>query len=896
MHVNHHVFRLRAALGATLGFALLLNSGEAALGQMHQHTLPLVLPNGMANQGFVRIINHSDRSGTVTIHGIDDSGERFGPITFDLAENATKNLNSRDLEQGNAGKGLSAGLGNGEGDWRLELTTELAIEPLAYIRTSDGFLTSMHDVVQPEYIPRTPGEDDAIRHHVRFVNPGINRGQVSQLRLINLSAQNNVVTIAGLDDDGQPAPDGEVQLTLGPYEADTVTVQQLEQGGGDLEGSLGSVPGKKWQLFVSTEYESPGERRQGRPIQVMNLLWSRQSGNLTNLSAVGAGNDANRGGDGTDWLWGGEGDDVLNPGDNDDNYDTVQGSTGNDTIVYSDSGPTAYQFLGYFDLDTAIQATINGVTNNATVDKGTSGFDTIVDIVNPLDAAREPPYGAFGISGTRFDDHFDLTLEDGQWMEARGRDGDDTFNIRSGRVRISYRYSPAGIDVDLGARRANDDGYGDVDTFIGRVYEVEGGSADDTLRGSDEHDRLRGGPGNDTLHGGNGGDRLDGGPGDDVLHPGNSDWQLGGNDAVVGSTGDDRIVYTQSTGPRASQSLRYSYSDLGGIGITATIDGVANRGTVDKGANGTDTIVDIENPLDNGGFTIEGTRSDDVFHLTLAEDQFLDARGGAGNDEFNIDLSDGGWVRISYTWPRTLNGIDLDLAAGRANDDGFGSVDTFIGAPSEIRGTDLSDVIRGSDNDENFIGRAGDDVIDGRGGWDRLRFDRSGVRNVSVDLQAGTATGNWGDNPVTYTIDHLDSGEEGLVGTFFSYRISNIERVIGSNGDDVLRGSGQHERLEGRDGDDELRGRGGDDRLEGGGGDDRFVFGPGHGHDRITDFEGGDVIVIEDLGVTKAQVLGATSVVDGDDLQIDLTSFGGGTILLWGDGTPPVLNESDLLL
>ena len=837
MNNNHPVFRPRAALGASLGLALLALSDEAALGQMQQHTLPLVLPDGGTNQGFVRIVNRSDTAGTVTIHGIDDAGERSGPITLDLAANATKHLNSEDLEEGDAGKGLSAGLGDGEGDWRLELTTELDIEPLAYIRTSDGFLTSMHDIVQPEYVPGSPGEDDFIRHHVRFSNPGSNSNQASRIRLINLSAQNNVVTITGLDDAGQPAPGGEVHLTLGPYEADTFTIRQLEQGGGDLVGSLGDGAGK-WQLFVSTEYESPGERRQGRPIQVMSLLWSRQSGNLANLSAVGVGNDANRGGDDTDWLWGGAGDDVLNPGDNDDNYDAVQGSTGNDTIVYTDSGPTAYQFLGYLDLDAGVRATINGVTNTGTVDKGANGFDTIVDIVNPLDAAREPPYGAFGISGTPFDDHFDLTLEGRQWMEARGWEGDDTFHIRSGRVRVNYRYSSGSVDVDLGARRANDDGFGDVDTFIGRVYEVEGGPADDTLRGSGEDDRLRGGSGNDTLHGGNGGDRLygdagndtlwggddghgdrlDGGPGDDVLYPGNSDWEVGGSDAVVGSTGNDRIVYTQATGPRAGQSLRYSYSDLGGIGITATIDGIANRGTVDKGANGTDTIVDIENPLDTGGFTIEGTRSDDIFRLTLAEDQYMDARGGAGNDEFNIDLSDGGWVRISYTWPQTLNGIDLDLAAGRANDDGFGSVDTFIGDVPEIRGTDLSDVIRGSDNDESFIGRAGDDVIDGRGGYDRLRFDRSGVRNVSVDLQAGTATGNWGSDPFTYRLDHLDSPEERLVGTFFSYRISNIERVVGSSGDDVIRGSGREERLEGRNGDDELRGRGGDDDLFGGGG------------------------------------------------------------------------------
>ena len=826
MRVEHPVFRPRAMLGATLGLALLSLSGEAALAQMQQHTLPLVLPHGTTNQGFVRIINHSDRAGTVTVHGIDDAGKRYGPISFNLAANATKHLNSGDLEQGNAGKGLSAGLGDGEGDWRLELTTELDIEPLAYIRTSAGFLTSMHDVVQPEYVPRTPGADDYMRHQVRFFNPGRNLNQVSRLRVINLSSHNNVVRITAVDDAGQPASGGEVRLTLGPYEANTFTSQELEQGGDDFEGSLGAAAKGKWQLIVSPEYESAVERRASRPIQVMSLLWSRQSGNLANLSTVGAGNDANRGGGGTDWLSGGEGDDILNPGDNDDAHDVVLGSVGNDTIVYSDSGATAYQFLGYLDLDTGIRVTINGANNTATVDKGPSGFDTIVDIVNPLDAARAPPYGAFGVSGTPFDDHFDLTLEDGQWMEARGRDGDDTFNIRSGRVKINYRSSPAGVDVDLGARRANDDGYGDVDTFIGRVYEVEGGPADDTLRGSDGEDRLRGGPGNDTLYGGNGADRLYGdegddilwgsddgdqrdrffgGAGDDVVHVGNSDWNIGGSNLVFGAAGDDRIVFTESTGPRSSATLLYSYSDLGTTGIAVTIDGGATDGTVDKGTYGMDTLVDVVNVLDNGGLSMEGTRSADVFNLTLDENQWTRINGGAGDDTLNIHAG-GRYLQLDYRYPRTLNGVDVDLEAGRANDDGFGDVDTIRGEVWEVRGTYLSDVIRGSDNDETFIGYAGEDVIDGRGGYDRLRFDRFGVRNVSVDLQAGTATGTWGDAPFTYTIDHLNSAEERLVGTFFSYRISNIERVLGSNGDDVLRGSGRDERLEGKDGVDRLEG------------------------------------------------------------------------------------------
>ena len=235
----------------------------------------------------------------------------------------------------------------------------------------------------------------------------------------------------------------------------------------------------------------------------------------------------------------------------------------------------------------------------------------------------------------------------------------------------------------------------------------------------------------------------------------------------------------------ANEWRRGAYHDT--RGLTVTIDGGANRASVDKGADGTDTLVAIANPLSGAGFGIEGTSGDDVFNVNLADGQWMQASGGPGNDRFNIQ---GEPLRISYTWPSPRNGIDVDLAAGRANDDGFGDVDTFNGTVGEIRGTDLSDTIRGSDNGESFIGHRGNDVIDGRGGWDRLRFDRASVGDVKVDLGDGTASGIWGDGPFTHeTPWFLESPAEHVVGNTFTYRVSNIEHVRSGNGDDELVGS-----------------------------------------------------------------------------------------------------------
>ena len=250
---------IKAALVVGLG-STSITAGAAT------HTLPLVPPaSNEARQGFVRILNHSDRAGTVSIHAIDDAGRRFGPVSIFIAAKSGRHFDSRDLERGNVGKGLSGGVGNGTGSWRLELDTELDIEPLAYIRTSDGFLTSIYQRVL----------ESARRHHVTFFNPGGNRAQVSKLRLINPAEDVVSVTIAGRDDAGEPAPGGEVRLTLAPGASRMLTVQELEFGGPDLGGSLGD--GKdKWQLFLSAD----------APIELMNLLQS-PTGHLTNLSAPG---------------------------------------------------------------------------------------------------------------------------------------------------------------------------------------------------------------------------------------------------------------------------------------------------------------------------------------------------------------------------------------------------------------------------------------------------------------------------------------------------------------------------------------------------------------------------------------------------------------------------------
>ena len=249
----------------TLTAFLLLVQVQAVLAQS-EHVIPLATAaSDSALQSFIRIINRSNRAGTVRIHAVDDSGRRFGPISLSLDAKETRHFNSVDLERGNPSKGLSGGVGDGAGHWRLELSSELPIEALAYIRTADGFVTNMHEVAAEAQ----PGSN---RYHVPFFNSGRNRNQESKLRLINPGSDRASIEITGVDDGGRAPPLGAVQLTLGAGMARMLTASQLENGSSGLTGRLGAGQGK-WRLSVSAD----------RPIRAMSLL-QLPTGHLTNLS------------------------------------------------------------------------------------------------------------------------------------------------------------------------------------------------------------------------------------------------------------------------------------------------------------------------------------------------------------------------------------------------------------------------------------------------------------------------------------------------------------------------------------------------------------------------------------------------------------------------------------
>ena len=160
-------------------------------------------------------------------------------------------------------KGLSGSAGGGVGDWRLDISSDLELDVLSYVRHRDGLLTSTHDVV-PEI---------GNVHRVSTFYPAHTEDPMSLLRLVNLSDQEATVAISGITDGGSPGA-SEVVLTVPGNGVRTVTARELEGGAEGLQGALGPSL-TAWRLTLTAD----------RPIVAMNLLQSA-AGILTNLSSV----------------------------------------------------------------------------------------------------------------------------------------------------------------------------------------------------------------------------------------------------------------------------------------------------------------------------------------------------------------------------------------------------------------------------------------------------------------------------------------------------------------------------------------------------------------------------------------------------------------------------------
>jgi len=334
--------------------------------------------------------------------------------------------------------------------------------------------------------------------------------------------------------------------------------------------------------------------------------------------------------------------------------------------------------------------------------------------------------------------------------------------------------------------------------------------------------------------------------GDDLIITGNALW-LG--EFVVASTGNDTIDMSGNDGVNGFVTLGY-----GGLTgpvlsgpISVTIDGAANTGSVSKGADGTDTLIGVAQPLSagwtNGGLEILGTEGNDTFNLAPDGQQWMSVRGGAGTDSYTINGT--GLVRMDFS--DAVQGIEVNLATRQIANDGFGNAEFIGGTGSvrEVRGGAYDDIFIGSNADESYRYTGGSNTLDGGAGIDRLRYDLGSIRSVDIDAGKGTVTGELWD------------------GGSFTDSISGFEWLRGSNGDDTITGEA-----------------GVDNLFEGGFGRDTFVH--DGGNDTISDFED-----FWERVFVRMEVVDQGAVDEALDAAVDtpdgaLVTFGSGTVLFSG--------------
>ena len=563
---------------------------------------------------------------------------------------------------------------------------------------------------------------------------------------------------------------------------------------------------------------------------------------------------------------------VSNPGGiglEDEDSDTMEGE---DNVIEDsrDSGEENLHLNDAFTLVIVANRDAVGGSDGADEQVGGAGNDVIAGTPG-ADTIR----GGAGNDIILYVDSYpgvEIRLYDGT---ARGGDAEGDMLI--GRQTIEYldaagntRYAEA-TDIEAISGSPNDD-------------ILVGAQGDNWLFGGGGDDVLDGREGNDLLLGNSGADELRGGPGEDTA----SYKQTGINEVVV------PLYYGDEAQPRAVTVVRfgvevrlYDGTSRGGVADGDTFTGMQTLEYVDAEGNTQSVEVpDIEN--------LFGSRNDDILAGALGAnrlyghdgDDRLDGRGGddwlyGGHGEDILIggpgadvLSGGSYIFDTASYESSGAGVIIRLHSvletGGKGGDAEG--DTFItytftdddGTSRDLEIPDIAHLI-GSNYDDILAGDFRGNWIDGQGGDDRLFGGPDGGQDFLF--------GGDGDDKV--------------------YGGKGNDSLYGGYGDDLLKGGPHDDSFEEehmvRDNEKTTRNEiyfkiersdYGNDQLEGGAGDDYFYFHPDGGNDTILDFGNGeDKIVLrafEDIRSTGDLTLQQ----QGDNLVIDLSGQGGGTITL----------------
>ncbi len=177
---------------------------------------------------------------------------------------------------------------------------------------------------------------------------------------------------------------------------------------------------------------------------------------------------------------------------------------------------------------------------------------------------------------------------------------------------------------------------------------VIGTNFSDKIHGGNGNDRLSGGQGDDTLYGGNGFDRLWGGTGNDFLAGGDDRDYLyggGGNDSLFGESDDD-VLY----GDNGSDLLD------GGLGNDVLVGGEGNDRLYGGKDSGSIAIDADNNAVITAGDVLSGETGSDTFNYSAGDgaDYITDFATGIDKLALSgsyslVDVANGTFVKYSET-------------------------------------------------------------------------------------------------------------------------------------------------------------------------------------------------------------------------------------------------------
>ncbi len=482
-----------------------------------------------------------------------------------------------------------------------------------------------------------------------------------------------------------------------------------------------------------------------------------------------------------------------------------------------------------------------------------------------------------------------------------GGSGADSLDGGTGRDRVSYAGSPgqvvAFLEVPpggdwppLGPRSdARGDLLIDIEDLTGSSHadSLFGSFWDNALEGGSGADSLVGSGGHDTLLGGLGSDSLEGGSGDDVLAPG-----AGITHWLEGGQGEDLATYSDAAASvridlalglgflQAAGDTLVGIEHLAGSAFVDTLrgDAAANRLDGDGGndslvgADGTDTLRGGA-----GGDRLDGGSEDDLLEGAEGNDVLY---GGAGSDTLHggtgADRIVGGadWDLLSYA--DAASGVEVDLGLGRGLA-GEAEGDTLISIEL-LEGSAFADLLRGDDRPNRLTGGAGADTLDGGAGRDTAAYAGSAAA-VLVDLAAGTGVGGDAEGD----------------------RLTSIENLSGSGGNDTLHGNALGNRLHGAGMDDVLEGGLGADTLDGDWGSDTASYATAATRVLASLAQGGFTAEAKGdiyLDIENLEGSAFADSLEGDANWNRLAGGSGGDTLAGGDGWDTLEGSSgnDLLL